>query len=258
MRVLWLCAHPEERSLNGALRDEGVRHLTAAGHDVRVSDLYAMKWNPVVDVEDFGHDRADRLLVGEAAHGAHDAGALAPDIVAEQHKLAWADTLVVQFPLWWYGMPAILKGWFDRVFVKGFAFGLHDAHGNQLRYGEGRLAGKRAMVLVTAGARASGLEPRGVNGGLLDLLFPLHHGTLWYVGMDVLPPFLVHGADRLDAQGYERVATALRERLDGLPHAAPLPFRHQNHGDYDEDLVLLPELSPGVEGPGAHYRQAGE
>ncbi|MFF5932509.1 NAD(P)H-dependent oxidoreductase [Streptomyces sp. NPDC012508] len=146
----------------------------------------------------------------------------------------------MQFPLWWYGMPAILKGWFDRVFVRGFAFGLHDEQGRQLRYGEGALAGKRAMVVVSAGAREASLGPRGINGSLDELLFPLQHGTLWYAGIDVLPPLLVHGADCVDAAAYTAHADALRRRLKDLPDTDPLPFRHQNRGDYDENLVLRP------------------
>ncbi|MCQ0011710.1 NAD(P)H-dependent oxidoreductase [Actinomadura madurae] len=172
MNVLWIFAHPEGRSLNGALRDHGAATLRRHGHHVRHSDLYAMGWNPVVGPEDFGHDPAARLIVGAESQRAHAAGALAPDIRAEQDKIAWADALIVQFPLWWYGMPAILKGWFDRVFVQGFAFGVTDDRGRTLRYGDGGLAGRRALVVTTAGARATGLGPRGVHGAAEDVLFP--------------------------------------------------------------------------------------
>ncbi|AZS73114.1 NADPH:quinone reductase [Streptomyces lydicus] len=257
MKVLWLFAHPDQRSLSGALKTEGLRALDAQGHRHRVSDLYAMKWNPVVDAADYAHDSADRLLVGVASERAFADGHLAPDIRAEQHKLAWADTLIVQFPLWWYGMPAILKGWFDRVFVKGFAFGITDpATGRPQRYGDGKLAGKRAMVITTAGARAATLGPRGVNGDLNDLLFPLQHGTLWYTGISVVPPLLVPGADRMTPTAYATAATRLRERLRTLPTTEPLPFRHQNSSDYDDELLLHPDLAqlpPPRTGPAVHY-----
>ncbi|MFF7928615.1 NAD(P)H-dependent oxidoreductase [Streptomyces mirabilis] len=187
MKALWLTAHPEPRSLNGSLYRDGVQHLLDQGHEVRTSDLYAMKFDPVVRASDFSHPDGERLVVGSAAQQAFERGALSPDIAVEHDKLSWADTLVVQFPLWWYGMPAILKGWFDRVFVGGFAFGVRDARGRQVRYGEGALAGKRAMVAVSAGAREASLGPRGINGELNDLLFPLQHGTLWYAGIEVLP-----------------------------------------------------------------------
>ncbi|MFG2861611.1 NAD(P)H-dependent oxidoreductase [Streptomyces sioyaensis] len=257
MKVLWLFAHPDQRSLSGALMTEGLRTLDAHGHQHRVSDLYAMKWNPVLDAADYDHDPADRLLVGDASQRAYTNGHLAPDIRAEQEKLTWADTLIVQFPLWWYGMPAILKGWFDRVFVKGFAFGLTDpATGRPLRYGDGKLTGKRALVITTAGARAATLGPRGVNGDLNDLLFPLQHGTLWYTGISVVPPLLIPAADRTTPTAYATATTRLRERLRTLPTTDPLPFRHQNGGDYDDNLLLHPDLpqpSPLPTGPAAHY-----
>ncbi|MFE1175807.1 NAD(P)H-dependent oxidoreductase [Streptomyces sp. NPDC058773] len=257
MKVLWLFAHPDQRSLSGALKDEGLRALDAQGHRHRVSDLYAMKWNPVVDAADYGHDPADRLRVGEASERAYAGGDLAPDIRAEQQKLDWADTLIVQFPLWWYGMPALLKGWFDRVFVKGFAFGITDpATGRPQRYGDGKLAGKRAMVITTAGARAATLGPRGVNGDLNDLLFPLQHGTLWYTGIAVVPPLLIPGADRTTPTAYATAATRLRERLRTLPTTEPLPFRRQNSSDYDDELLLHPDLAhlpPPRTGPAVHY-----
>ncbi|WP_030615574.1 NAD(P)H-dependent oxidoreductase [Streptomyces sclerotialus] len=244
MKVLWLFAHPEPRSLNGSLKDEGVRALKADGHEVRVSDLYAMKWNPVVDADDYGHDRTERLDVARSSHEAYETGRLAPDIAAEQEKLLWADAMIVQFPLWWYGMPAILKGWFDRVFVKGFGYGVQGEDGRTLRYGEGRLAGKRAMVVLTAGAFEPSLGPRGINGSLESVLFPLQHGTLWYSGMSVLPPLLVPAANRVSDDQYATAADRLRDRLRTLATTPPLPYRTQNGGDYDEDLVLRPGLAP--------------
>ncbi|GAA3739739.1 NAD(P)H dehydrogenase (quinone) [Spinactinospora alkalitolerans] len=254
MKVLWIYAHPEQRSLNAALRDEGMRALAEHGHEVRLSDLYAMGWDPVVDAGDFGHDRGERLVVTRASKHAYTSGGLSDDIAAEHGKLAWADTVVLQFPMWWAGMPAILKGWFDRVFVKGFAYGVTDpgAGGRTLRYGEGVLAGKRAMVVVTIGAREAAMGPRGINGELNALLFPLQHGTLWYSGMSVVEPLAVYGADRLGDADYKDSAARLRERLLALPTSDPIPFRYQNRGDYDDDHVLRSELAPGRTGLAVH------
>ncbi|MET7992981.1 NAD(P)H-dependent oxidoreductase [Amycolatopsis sp. NPDC005232] len=230
MNVLWLFAHPDPHSLGGALRDEGLATLRALGHEVRESDLYAMHWNPVVD----------------------EIAAVPDDVRAEQAKLTWADAVVFQFPLWWYGTPAMLKGWFDRVFVKGYAYDVHRPDGRPARYGEGALAGKRALVVVTTGSPAPALGPRGVNGPLPDLLFGLQHGTLFYTGMSVLPPFAVYDADRMTACAFASAASALRARLSDLETASPLPFRHQNGGDYGRDLVLRPEVAPGREGLDVH------
>lgn len=159
LKVLWVLAHPEARSLNGALRDEGLHTLKELGHEVRESDLYAMNWNPLVSAADYGLAPRERLIVGAESERAHAAGTLPEDVRAEQEKIAWADVLVFQFPLWWAGVPAILKGWFDRVLVQGFAFGLTAPDGRVRRYGEGGLGGKRALVITTIGARASAFGP---------------------------------------------------------------------------------------------------
>lgn len=254
MRVLWIYAHPDPRSLNGALRDLGVRVLREQGHEVQESDLYAMGWNPVVDHADFGHDTSGRLDVLDESQRALESGGLAPDIRREQDKLCWADTVIVQFPLWWFGMPAILKGWFDRLFVQGFAQGVLDPEtGRARRYGDGGLVGRRAMVVTTVGANATTTGPRGIHGDINEVLFPVTHGTLWYSGMDVVPPFVVNGAVRLSTDEYEAAAARLTARLLSLESAETVPFRYQNGGHYDEHLELRPEHAAGEVGISVHY-----
>ncbi|MBU7598413.1 NAD(P)H-dependent oxidoreductase [Streptomyces sp. P38-E01] len=267
MNILWIFAHPEQRSLNASLRDEGLAELEAAGHSTRLTDLYAIGFNPVVGRSDFegdlagrdgtagdgtGRDGSPRLRVGEAQERGYAERTLSADILAEQEKVAWADVLVFQFPLWWFGPPAILKGWFDRVFVQGFAFGIEDEQGRVMRYGRGPLSGRRALVVTTVGGRATAFEGRGVHGHLEDVLHPLLHGTFWYAGIEALPPFLVPGADRLDERGYADHARALRTRLRELPGTTPIPYRAQNDGDYDEQMLLRPELAPGRTDLAAH------
>lgn len=255
MNIFWIYAHPEPRSLSGSLKDDGLRMLTDLGHDVRISDLYAMGWKPTVDADDFTEqDPGQRLVVSRASKRAYYDGTLSADIRDELEKLDWADAVIFQFPLWWYGMPAILKGWVDRVFAKGYAYGVPhpDQPGRTLRYGEGRLTGKRALTVLTAGSREPAFGPRGVNGELEQAMFPLLHGTFWYVGMDVLPPLAIYGADRVSDEQYADAVTALRKRLTGLGTDAPIAYRYQNHGDYDDDLVLRPEHAPGESGLGVH------
>lgn len=253
MNVLWVLAHPEHRSLTAALHREGMAALTEAGHTVEVSDLYAMKWNPVVDRDDY-QVGPERLLVGPASGRALADGRLSPDIAAEQAKLDRADLVVLQFPLWWFGLPAILKGWVDRVFVRGYAYSIPDPDrpGRTLRYGTGGLAGKRALAVVTVGGSESSYQPRGIDGSLEDLLFPLLHGTFWYTGMAALPPVAVYGANRVSDERYRHAADDLRRRLASIETAAPIPYRSQNGGDYDDDMVLRPDVAVGRAGPAAH------
>jgi NAD(P)H dehydrogenase (quinone) len=125
MNILLVFAHPEPRSLNAALRDVAIASLREDGHEVRVSDLYADGWKSEVDRTDFPPlAPGERLSVAAASGAAFATGALTHDVRAEQDKLLWADVLILQFPLWWYTMPAILKGWVDRVYAYGFAYGV--------------------------------------------------------------------------------------------------------------------------------------
>ena len=227
MNVLIVFAHPDPRSLNASLRDVAVEELEAQGHSVEVSDLYAIGWKAQVDRADFpALDPDARLKVAAASGDAFAADALTDDVKAEQEKLLRADVLILQFPLWWFAMPAILKGWVDRVYAYGFAYGVGEHSDRRWgdRYGEGMLAGKRAMLIVTTGGWEQHYSPRGINGPIDDLLFPINHGILHYPGYDVLPPFVTYRVDRLDEAGFEQAADRLRERMRTLESAAPLPF----------------------------------
>jgi NAD(P)H dehydrogenase (quinone) len=251
MKVLYVFAHPEPRSLNAALRDAALAELEAQGHEVQVSDLYAMGWKAEVDRADFpAWDEAAPLAVAPASKAGYAAGALTPDVHAEIEKLLWADALILQFPLWWFSMPAILKGWVDRVFAYGFAYGVgeHSERRWGDRYGEGRLAGKRAMLVVTAGGLAEHYAPRGVNGPIDDLLFPIQHGVLYYPGYAVLPPFVAYRADRFDDATFAAAERTLRQRMREPSSTPPIPFRRQNGGDYE---IPSMQLRPGLEAPGA-------
>ncbi|MFE1317368.1 NAD(P)H-dependent oxidoreductase [Kitasatospora phosalacinea] len=258
MKTLIVHAHPEPKSLNGSLTDHAVAVLRSAGHEVRVSDLYAMGWKATADAADYGPHASSPLRVARDSGRAFDAGELTADVRAEQEKLLWADTVILQFPLWWYTMPAILKGWVDRVFTHHFGYGVGEHSDTEYgeRFGEGTLAGRRALLSVTVGGPASHYAARGINGPVDDLLFPIQHGILYYPGLEVLPPFVVHGADRLAPEEYAAVAAAWEQRLRTLETTEPIPFRRQNSGDYEiPSLHLKDGLEPaGRTGFALHTR----
>jgi NAD(P)H dehydrogenase (quinone) len=250
--VLVVHAHPDPRSLTHQLATAAKHRLAEAGHHVLETDLYAARWKAVFDADDFlARVDPERLsFVGESGH-AFATGTQTADVAAEQAKLLAADAVIFQFPLWWFGFPAVLKGWVDRVFAYGFAYGYRGA-GNTYRYGEGALAGKRAMLSVTVGGPADDYGPRGINGPLDQLLFPITHGTLFFPGMDVLPTFAVYGAGSLDEARVGAAEHALADRLAGLFSDAPIAYRRQNAGDYPDRHSLAPEVAPGVTGIAAH------
>ena len=118
-------------------------------------------------------------------------------------KLEWCDTLVFNFPLWWFGLPAILKGWVDRVFAMGFVYG----NGKGV-YENGTLKDKTAFVVMTTGCPEIAYGSSGKNGDLETILFPIHHGMFYFTGMTVLPPYIAFSPARLSED--ERKAELLR------------------------------------------------
>lgn len=250
--ALWVHAHPRPGSFNDLLFREGTRAL-APRWTVTTSDLYAQEFDPVSRARDLGDLAGTPGNFAEQAGTAYERGQLPAEVRAEQDKLAAAELLVLQFPLWWYGPPAILKGWFDRVLTAGFAFGEMDPDlGVPRRYGDGPLAGRRALVVVTAGEDARSIGPRGISGDLESLLFPLTHGVLWYVGIDTLDLHVVHDADALTADDVEREVARLRSRLAGVATEEPRRYRRLRDGDYQGTRALHADLLPGRTDLGIH------
>lgn len=255
MNVLIVYAHPEPQSLNGSLKDFSVQRLEAAGHAVQVSDLYAMRWKATLDANDSTAQPGDRFNPSLDSQQAFAQGLQSKDIELEQEKLLWADTVILQFPLWWFSMPAILKGWVERVYAYGFAYGVGEHSDVRWgdRYGEGTLSGKRAMLIVTTGGWESHYAQRGINGPIDDILFPIQHGILHYPGFEVLPPFVLYRTGRVDEARFAEACNALGQRLDELEQTSPIPFRRQNAGEYEiPALTLKPDIAPGRKGFSAH------
>lgn len=92
--------------------------------------------------------------------------------------LEWADLVIFQFPIWWFSMPAILKGWFERVYSSGFGYsvGVHNSTRYGDRSGEGKMQGKKAILAVPLGGSESQYGPKGINGPIDDLLYPVTRG----------------------------------------------------------------------------------
>jgi putative NADPH-quinone reductase len=112
MHVLMIACHPRADSLSAALREAARAALVAAGHSVEMRDLYAEKFNPAMGAEEHRHCNTP---------GENEAGI--EDHVASLRR---AEALVLVYPTWWYGMPAMLKGWFDRIWLAGIAFRITD------------------------------------------------------------------------------------------------------------------------------------
>jgi NAD(P)H dehydrogenase (quinone) len=193
MNVLLVLAHPERRSFNGAMFDTAQATLQAAGHTVVTSDLYRMGFDPISSRRNFVSVKdADYLKPQVEEMWASEVGGFAPDLEAEIAKIEAADLMIWQFPLWWFGMPAILKGWVDRVFAMGRTYG------NGHIYETGKFKGKRALLSLTTGGPEAAYLEDGFNGDLNAMLRPMQRGMLNFTGFSVLQPQVVYGPVRVD------------------------------------------------------------
>ena len=228
--------------MSGALTREAQSVLLRNGHEVVVSDLHAMAFDPVSDRRNFLSIKdSTRLKQQVEEEYASSQNSFSPDLQAEMDKLVWCDALIFQFPLWWLGMPAILKGWVDRVFAIGRAYG-----GG--RYFErGVFAGKRAMCSVTIGGPAQAYSEIGVYGPLSRTLYPIHHGILGFVGFSVVEPFVVHAPARMSDEQRQEVIQQYGDRLLSLRSLPILPGPQIERFD---GLVLRTDAQPTLQADG--------
>lgn len=219
MNVFLVHAHPEPRSFCAAMKDTAVATLAEAGHTVVVSDLYAMRFDPVASANDFSErSEASYLVYALEQRHAYETGSLAPDIAAEVQKLKACDLLLLSFPLFWFSVPAILKGWIDRVLLSGLTYG------GKRFYDRGGLAGKKATIGITLGGRPHMFGPDAIHGEIETMLRPILRGTLWYTGMQVLPPFYAYHVPYITADARKAILDDWRRWLLTLEQAEPLTF----------------------------------
>lgn len=256
MKYFIVHAHPEPTSLTGYLKDRAVSALEAAGHEVIVSDLYAMRFKAVADADDFPARTAGPLTYQSESAKSFREGTQSPDVIEEQRRLLWADNVIFQFPIWWYSMPAILKGWVDRVYAAGFAYGIgkHEGAHWGRRFGEGTLEGRRGMVMMNVGGRMAHYGPRGVNGTMDDLLWPIQHGIFFYPGIEVVPPTVFYEVSHASKDAVETMAQTYIERLLAMRTTELIHLRPQNNGDYNDVQVLKEGLGDVPTGHALHQR----
>ena len=136
MRALVVYCHPREGSFTAAVRDTVVAKLDAAGAETRVLDLYARGFDPILTPEE------------------HECYEICPDNCApveeDVAQLRWCDTLIFVYPTWWYGLPAVLKGWMDRVLLPDVAFFMPNAENKNVSRGLDHIT--RLGVFTTCGA----------------------------------------------------------------------------------------------------------
>ena len=132
MNILIITAHPSEKSFNHALFESVEAAFVKAGHSIKKKELYKLNFNTVFSAEDLALNAK---------------GETSADVQKEQADVSWAELLVFIHPVWWYGPPAILKGWIERVLTLEFGFTLKIRDHNQRP--KGLLTDKKAIVIET-------------------------------------------------------------------------------------------------------------
>ena len=217
MKVFIVHAHAEPKSFNGALLQAAQETLQQAGHSVVVSDLYQMRFDPVSDRRNFTTVKNPEFFKQQVEElHATEVGGFSGDVEAELRKMEACDLMIWQFPLWWFGLPGILKGWVDRVFVMGRTYG-----GDRF-YENGVFKGKRALLSVTTGGPAAAYAKGGWNGDIHAILRPVERGILRFTGWNVLAPHIVYAPVRVTEDERRASLAAWRRRLEAVEGEAPI------------------------------------
>ncbi|XP_028291976.1 ribosyldihydronicotinamide dehydrogenase [quinone]-like [Gouania willdenowi] len=236
--VLIVYAHQSSGSFNAAARDVAVEVLTEKGCTVDVSDLYAMNFKATATVEDItgGVKDPDCFSYAEETKLAWEEDKLSSDIVKEQSKLKKADLVIFQFPMYWFSVPAIMKGWIDRVLTLGFAFS------PEKRYSEGMFRDTKAMLSFTTGSLESMFSPNAINGDMTVTLWPLQNGILHYCGFQVLGPQIFWAPAHVSRSDCNTMLNGWRTRLQNLLNEEPLAFPPLDYFEKETGYQIKPEI----------------
>lgn len=211
VNVLLVCAHPEEKSFTHAMKNEAIEEVLSLGFNVEVSDLYAQNFYPVGGKEDFlnlkdceyFHYQSEQLNAAITEN-------FVPPIAKEQEKLMQCDLLILVFPLWWGGMPAIMKGWFERVLAYGVAY----ADGQ--RFDNGFFVGRKSLIGVTTGGTVQRFSEGDVYGPIENLLYPINRCMFEYIGLESIEPFVAYASPRVSDEIRKEYLTNWRLRIKSV------------------------------------------
>jgi NAD(P)H dehydrogenase (quinone) len=234
-------AHPEAKSFNAHLTGITLQVLDDAGWQVTLSDLYAMDFDPREGPSHF-RSRKDAGVFHTQSEQRFNAekDTLPPEVNEEIQRILESELLIVHFPLWWFGMPAILKGWMDRVFVYGRMYR------SVMRYDKGICANKKMIACVTTGASEESCSHSGREGDtqlhLWPILFPFR-----YLGYEVLQPEVFHGVGGVafienNEGGLNTLETYSNRWKDSLGSLSSRPrVQYNSDEDFDESKRLFPD-----------------
>ena len=238
MTVLVVIAHPDKNSFTQQWAKESIHGARNLEHEVLVSDLYEMKFDPIEKAAhyDFTYPKNQfDVLRTQEFHSQNNS--LPKEVLTELEKINRCELIIFHFPIWWFSPPAALKGWMERVFVNGAA------HDTTYRFDKGKLKNKRAQFCVTMGASKQESSFNGKEADIEMLLWPMAY-TLKYLGMDVLPHKIINSVhsyhkDNKKIEIEKNLKSELQNQLSFIQNcqlAEPLKFNKDT--DFSNDGVL--------------------
>ncbi|GAA3965107.1 NAD(P)H-dependent oxidoreductase [Pedobacter ginsengiterrae] len=217
MKIFIVLAHAEVKSFNASMFQQAIRTLETQGHQVQTSDLYRMEFssrsyrNNYSSMDDAGFFKQQlEELRASKING------FSPEIEAEISKVEWCDLMIWQFPLWWFSVPGVLKGWVDRVFAMGRVYG------EGRMFEQGYFKGKKALLSITTGAEKTAYSKDGLLGDIDSIIRHVQRGMLAYTGFDVLKPHIIYGPVRMEGQGREDQLEKYSSRLKNIFEEGPI------------------------------------
>ncbi|MEO1317478.1 MAG: NAD(P)H-dependent oxidoreductase [Pseudomonadota bacterium] len=170
MHVLTVLDHPDPASFSAAVAARFMAGAEAAGHSTELADLHAEGFDPRWSMADLERDKGSETP---------------PDVLREQSRIARSDAVCLVFPLFWWGMPAVTKGWVDRVWSWGWAYDQLDDPEKSL------LRPRTGILLIPAGARSDEMEASGYQAALETAWIK---GTFGYFGFAERRLEVLHGS----------------------------------------------------------------
>lgn len=217
-KFLVVYAHPESKSFSAALRDVVVKTLLEAGHEVKQSDLYKDKYDPVLDKRTFKElSSPDYFNAVMEFKNASASKLLVDQVQAETEKILWADYIILVFPFWWGSCPAILKGWLEKTFICGVGWNFGQI------FDKAPLRGKKGWVITTTSVPEKEYTPTGSAGmSVEDRLHHITWGTMKFCGIEVLPTYVAYSVVMSEESYRKGILEDLEKKVKEIETVKPL------------------------------------
>jgi NAD(P)H dehydrogenase (quinone) len=241
MKAHVVVAHPEPKSFNAHLANVAKLVLVGRGWSVTVSDLYDMGFDPCEKAAHYSEQVDPSRFDTQSEQRHASASETIPEVVRDEiDRMAQADLVILQYPMWWHLPPAILKGWMDRVFVYG------DVYKSTFRFENGRFVGKKALISTTVGTSPETYAHNGRSGDIDLMLWPINF-SMAYVGFDVLKPHIAYGVEaglrysdpQVVEERLKQIEINYVARLQAIETEASVPFNRM--ADWGLDGRIKPE-----------------